>query len=65
MYNHTKSGGTKKYTEVRKIEGNLQDFKKDVIEKFGFKTDDVTINPVTLHLIIKVSRRTAHSSDVD
>lgn len=58
MYDDSKSGGTRKFTQVRKIIGNKQDFKKDVIEELGFKMEDVVINPVTLHLIIKVSNRT-------
>lgn len=55
VYNAKRSGGTRKETVIRKIAGNVQDLKKDILADFKFKKDDVNINPVTGHIRIKVS----------
>lgn len=57
VYDSAKSGGTNKFTQVKKISGNAQDLKKDVIAELGFKKDEVAVNPVTGHLIIKVKKK--------
>lgn len=55
-YNETRSGGTRKETVIKKIVGNVQDLKKDIVAELKFKKDDVNINPVTGHIKIKVRR---------
>lgn len=54
VYNDVKSGGTRKFTIIRKIEGNAQDLKQDLINELRFKKDDVNVNPVTGNVHIKV-----------
>lgn len=54
VYNEVKSGGTRKFTIIQKIEGDRQDLKKDIIAELKFKKDDVNVNPVTGHVTIKV-----------
>lgn len=55
VYEDAKSGGTRKFTQIRKVVGNGQHLKRDIIQELGFKKDDVSVNPVTLHVIVKVS----------
>lgn len=54
VYNDKRSGGTRKETTIKKIQGNAQDLKKDLINELQFKKDDVNVNPVTGHVKIKV-----------
>lgn len=54
VYNDKRSGGTRKETTIKKIQGNAQDLKKDLINELKFKKDDVNVNPVTGHVKIKV-----------
>lgn len=54
VYNDRRSGGTRKETTIKKIQGNAQDLKKDLINEMKFKKDDVNVNPVTGHVKIKV-----------
>lgn len=56
VYYDVRSGGTRKTTRIRKIVGNAQDLKKDLIEDFKFKKDDVSVNPVTGHVVVKVPK---------
>lgn len=55
VYADVRSGGTRKETVIRKIAGNTQDLKKDILDELKFKKDHVNINPVTGHIRIKVS----------
>lgn len=54
VYNDSKSGGTRKFTIIQRIEGNRQDLKKHIIAELGFKKEDVNVNPVTGSVTIKV-----------
>ncbi|KAJ4387390.1 54S ribosomal protein img2, mitochondrial [Gnomoniopsis smithogilvyi] len=53
VYNDKRSGGTRKETTIKKIQGNAQDLKKDLINEMKFKKEDVNVNPVTGHVKIK------------
>lgn len=56
VYDDSKSGGTNKFTQVRKIVGKHQVLKRDLISELGYKKEYVNINPVTGHINIKVSQ---------
>ncbi|KAF3763252.1 hypothetical protein M406DRAFT_20426, partial [Cryphonectria parasitica EP155] len=53
VYDDVRSGGTRKQTLIKKIVGNTQDLKSDIIEELKFKKEDVKINPVTGQVVIK------------
>lgn len=56
VYNDKRSGGTRKETTIKKVVGNAQHLKRDLIDELKFKKDDVNVNPVTGHVKIKVRR---------
>lgn len=58
VYHDARSGGTRKETIIKKIVGSHKDLKKDILSELEFKKDDVSINPVTGHIMIKVSLNT-------
>ncbi|CAN8105303.1 unnamed protein product [Discula destructiva] len=53
VFDEVKSGGTRKYTVIRKVTGDAQSLKKDIIAELRFKKDDVNVNPVTGHVAVK------------
>lgn len=56
VYNDARAGGTKKQTVVKKIVGDARALKDEIAEELHFPKDDVTINPVTGHIKIKVGQ---------
>jgi large subunit ribosomal protein L49 len=55
IYLLTKNGGNLKQTKVRKLEGNIAVLHNQLREHLKIeKKEDIKINPLTKHIIIKV-----------
>ncbi|PSR81945.1 ribosomal protein L49/IMG2, partial [Coniella lustricola] len=53
VYDDKRAGGTRRLTLIKKVVGNAQDLKNDIISDLHFNKDDVSVNPVTGHVVIK------------
>ncbi|PNS21424.1 hypothetical protein CAC42_1203 [Sphaceloma murrayae] len=53
VYQYHKSGGNKKLTRIRKIDGNLEALRNEVQEYLQLKKEDCVINPLTQQVIVK------------
>ena len=54
IYHLAKRGGNLRQTRIRKIDGNLMELKKDLRHALGLKEEQIAINSLTKHIIIKV-----------
>ena len=54
IYHLAKRGGNLHQTRIRKIDGNLMELKKDLRQALGLKEEQIAINSLTKHIIIKV-----------
>jgi large subunit ribosomal protein L49 len=55
IYVHAKSGGTRKETKLRKIEGDIDTLRVQLRDALQVNDKDININRLTNHIIIKVS----------
>ncbi|CAI4215561.1 unnamed protein product [Parascedosporium putredinis] len=55
VYIRTQAGGSKKSTLIRRVEGDGLALKADVQEALGVEKAEVTLNPVTGHVVVKGS----------
>lgn len=55
IYVHAKSGGTRKETKLRKIEGDIDTLRIQLRDALMMNDKDININRLTNHIIIKVS----------
>lgn len=46
-------GGSLLLTHVKKIDGSVETLRNDLVKELKLKSEDVTINPVTRHILIK------------
>jgi large subunit ribosomal protein L49 len=54
VYLLEKRGGNLKQTKLRKIEGDVNVLRKDLVEALGLEDGQAVINQLTRHIIIKV-----------
>lgn len=57
VYKYTKAGGNLKLTRLRKIDGDLQALRRDLMEAMKLEEKECRINPLTGHIFIKVGWR--------
>ena len=55
IYKLAKRGGNLHQTRIRKIEGNVDTLRRELVESLGKEEKEVVINRLTGHIIIKVS----------
>ncbi|KAK7753394.1 54S ribosomal protein img2, mitochondrial [Diatrype stigma] len=55
VYQRRKRGGNLKVTLVKKGEGNLQALKHDIKKALDLRDDEVAVNSITRHIVVKVS----------
>ncbi len=55
VYNDRKSGGTRKLTLIRKVAGDSSALLRDMRDDLSLPDDEIKVNPVTRHIVIKVS----------
>lgn len=53
VYPEAKRGGSLKQTLIRKVEGDANALREDLIEHLNLKPEWVTVNGLTNHIIIK------------
>ena len=54
IYHLAKRGGNLHQTRIRKIEGDVEKLRTEILEALGIKEEHVIINQLTRHIIIKV-----------
>lgn len=54
VYDESKAAGSKKLTLIRKIQGDHKALMADLNAGLAIPPEDMTINPVTRHIVIKV-----------
>ena len=54
VYLRIQAGGSKRTTLIRRIDGDALALKADVQEALGVDKADVSLNPVTGHVVVKV-----------
>ena len=57
IYVHAKSGGTRKETKLRKIEGDIDTLRAQLRDALNVNDKDININRLTNHIIIKVNKK--------
>ena len=57
IYHLAKRGGNLHQTRIRKIDGNLMELKKDLRQALGLTEEQIAVNQLTRHIIIKVRYR--------
>lgn len=55
VYQDSKRGGNLHQTLIRKISGDARVLREDIREHLGLQEKDVVVNPVTGHVVVKVS----------
>lgn len=55
VYQDSKRGGNLHQTLIRKISGDARALREDIREHLGLQDKDVVVNPVTGHVVVKVS----------
>ena len=54
IYHLIKAGGNLKQTRIRKISGDITALRTDLQRELGLREDQIRINQLTRHIIIKV-----------
>ncbi|KAL9136270.1 MAG: hypothetical protein Q9175_002527 [Cornicularia normoerica] len=54
IYHLAKRGGNLHQTRIRKIEGNVEKLREEIVATFALREEAVVINRLTGHIIIKV-----------
>jgi Mitochondrial large subunit ribosomal protein (Img2) len=62
IYVYSKSGGTRKETKLRKIEGDIDTLRVQLRDALKVEDKDIVINRLTQHIVIKVSHGMLWSS---
>lgn len=57
VYLLRKRGGNMALTKIRKIEGDINALRNDLQEWFGVKENEVVVNQLTKHILIKGHRK--------
>lgn len=57
VYHIAKRGGSLLQTRLRKLDGDLMTLKSDLQQALGLKLDEISVNQMTKHIIIKGWRR--------
>ncbi|KAI0404124.1 mitochondrial large subunit ribosomal protein-domain-containing protein [Xylaria palmicola] len=55
VYQKTKAGGSKKFTILKYVQGDLEAIRADLGAALAASHSDVVVNPVTKHIHVKVS----------
>jgi large subunit ribosomal protein L49 len=53
VYEERKSGGSLRQTRIRKLEGNIEALRQQLIDKFELDPEKVYIGSQTKHIVIK------------
>ncbi|KAI0389307.1 mitochondrial large subunit ribosomal protein-domain-containing protein [Xylariaceae sp. FL0594] len=57
VYHKNKSGGNRKLTHLKRGEGDLMALKEDIRRALNLGKDEISVNNVTKHIVIKGHRR--------